>query len=126
MRMHTARSFTLMALITLLASGCAIQIKDFQYCSPIPGNVGAVCDNFLTDNQLILDEAQWLALQAQWLADGQATECTTSQTVGDLKAAIEKLCSVTRCTYKTRQQVRQIISRLKKVQTTGAMSLTLK
>lgn len=126
MRMRTRLSFILMALTTLTASGCAIQIHDFQYCSPIPGAIGAVCDNFLTDNQLILDEAQWLALQAQWMAQGQSVECTTSQTVGDLKAEIEKLCSVTRCTYKTRQQVRQIVSRLRKIETTGEKSLTLR
>jgi hypothetical protein len=110
----------------LLGSGCATAIKDFQYCSPIPGGLGAACDNFLTANQQILDQATWLALQANWAAQGQATECTTSQVVGDLKAEIEKLCSVTKCSYVTAAKVQVIVSGLKKIQANGERSLTLK
>lgn len=120
-----ARLFILMGL-TAFTSGCAVQIRDFQFCSPVPGNLGAVCDNFLTDNQLILDEAQWVALQADWITHGQAVECTQAQVVGDLKSEIEKLCSVSSCTYETKQKVDQIISSLQKIETTGQKSLTLK
>lgn len=126
MRTHKALLSIVMALATLASSGCAIPIHDFQYCSPVPGGLGAVCDNFLTDNQLILDQAQWLALQNQWMAAGQAVECTQSKTVGDLKAEIEKLCSVTRCSYKVQQKVNALISSLEKIETTGKKSLTLK
>lgn len=120
------RSFMMMALALLLGSGCATAIKDFQYCSPIPGQLGAACDNFLTQNQVILDQPGWLALQAQWAAAGQATECTQSQVVGDLKTEIEKLCSVTRCTYETAAKVKVILAGLKKLQANGERSLTLK
>lgn len=125
MPMPKVRFFTLMGLITL-SSGCAVPIKDFRYCSPVPGNLGAVCDNFLTDNQTILDQSQWLALQAEWIAAGQAIECTQSQTVGDLKKELEKLCSVTTCAYEVEQQVKQIVSSLEKIETTSQKSFTLK
>lgn len=108
--------FTMMGALLLAANGCAVPIHDEQFCSPVPGNLGAVCDNFLTSNQLILTEAEWVALQAQWQASGQATECTTSQTVGDIKAEIEKLCSVYPCDTPTQTL---LIRGLKKIQRLG-------
>lgn len=94
-----------MTAVLLLSSGCAVQIKDYQFCSPIPGNLGAVCDNLLTSNQLILSEADWIALQNTWQTEGFATECTTSQAVGDIKSEFEKICSKTKCTYPTIQAI---------------------
>lgn len=93
MPMLRVRSLMMMAVLLLSLSSCATAIKDEQFCSPLPGNLGATCDNFLTSNQLILTEDQWQALMAQWIADGNAVECTTSETVGDIKGEIEKLCS---------------------------------
>ena len=94
-----------MMTAALLLSSCAVQIYDEQFCAPVPGNLGAVCDNFLTDKQLVLDEQGWLALQASWQKAGNATECTSSATLGDIKGEIEKLCSKTSCTYVEQQQV---------------------
>lgn len=111
----------MMALL-LLNLSCAVQIKDFQYCSPVPGNLGATCDQFLTANQQILDEAQWQALQLAWIQSGQAIECTQSQTVADLKAEVEKLCSKTLCTYATAQAVRAVVSGLDRILLAGQMS----
>jgi hypothetical protein len=76
-------------------------VKDEQFCAVVPGGLGAACDNFLTSNQLILNQAQWEALQTSWQNAGNAVECTTSSTVGDLKSEIEKLCSLTTCDYQT-------------------------
>lgn len=107
----------MMGPLLLSLSCCAVQIKDNQFCSPIPGALGAVCDNFLTKNQLILTEAQWQALQAQWIADGNAVECTTSGSLGDLKEEIEKLCSKTSCTYEEQlavKELKKILKRMKK------------
>lgn len=88
-----------------LSSSCSVQIKDEQWCAPIPGDMGAVCDNFLTSNQKLLVEQEWLDLQASWVAQGEVTECTSSQTLGDVKAELEKLCSATKCDYQTQQAV---------------------
>ena len=104
----------------VLLSSCSVKIKDAQFCAPIPGHLGAVCDNFLTSNQLILDEAGWQALQAQWIAAGQATECTQAQTLGDLKSEIEKLCSLAPCNYQVKQK---ILKGLTKLQSLGSAAL---
>lgn len=112
-------SMTTVVLPLIILSSCAVQIKDEQFCAPVPGNFGAVCDNFLTANQLILDEAEWLALQAQWQAAGQSTECTSSQTLGDIKIELEKLCSKTPCSY----PVKQAIAGLRKILAMGQFAL---
>lgn len=109
-------------MVQLLLSNCAIQIRDHQFCSPIPvitqadGTkiyLGATCDNFLSEHQLILSQDDWEKLQADWLEQGMSTECTSSDTLGDIKAELEKLCSRTRCSYQTIQAIhslRKVIS----------------
>jgi hypothetical protein len=109
----------MMALLLPLVD-CAIPIHDAKFCSPPPGEVGAVCDNFLTSDQQILNETQWGALQTQWIAAGQAIECTQSQTLGDIKEEIEQLCSMTKCDYPTQQAITQ---GLKKIQQLGKNTL---
>lgn len=127
MQMPKALWFMMTALLPLaaLSGGCAVTIKDFQFCSPVPGSLGAVCDNFLTASQQILTEAEWQVLQASWVTAGQAVECTTSQTVGDLKAELEKLCSKTPCTYQEAKAVKTAISSLKRMMDTGVASRSL-
>lgn len=97
-------------------SSCAVKINDYEFCSPLPNSLGAVCDNFLTANQKILSEEEWQAKQADWIAAGEAVECTQSKTIGDIKGEIEKLCSVSRCHYETK---RAIIDGLSKIQALG-------
>jgi len=110
-----ARAFISFLLIFLL-QGCATAIVDYEFCSPLPGGLGSICDHFLTAHQEILTEEQWVALQAQWLSQGQATECTTANALGDLKKEIEELCSKTRCSY---EAVQIITSGLNKIQNLG-------
>lgn len=86
-------------VIVILLSNCSVKINDFTACALVPGNYGAVCDNFLTSNPQTLNEEQWQAIQTQWMSQGWATECTTSEAISDIKQELEKLCSVTRCTY---------------------------
>ena len=100
-----------MALVSL-SSGCAVTIKDSQWCSPIPGGLGAVCDNFLIANQVILTQAEWENAQRNWVNAGLAVECTTSNTLGDLKREIEKLCSLTPCDYPTKARILQGLTKL--------------
>lgn len=115
--MPTALSFILMVVLPLLASSCAVPIKDDTFCARIPGGgLGAVCDNFLTANQRILDEQQWQLLQASWEAHGDSVECTTSSAVAALKAEIEKLCSVSTCTYEVQSLVQNFFSKLNSIQ----------
>lgn len=102
------------ALLTL-SSGCAVPIHDAQFCSPLPGGLGAVCDSFLTSNQQILTQDQWVAMQISWQSQGQAIECTTSQTFADIKAELEKLCSESDCSY----PVQEAIKGFKKISTLG-------
>ena len=98
-----------------LLFSCSIPIHDEQFCSPIPGGLGAVCDNFLTSNQLILSQDQWNALQNKWIASGQAVECTTSKTVGDIKAEIEELCSRVSCDDLTQTAILNGLNKIKKL-----------
>jgi hypothetical protein len=97
-------SFMMMAA-QFLTSGCSVAIKDMKFCSPIPGGLGAVCDSFLTPGQEILVADGWLKQQTDWLKAGYSTECTSSGSVGDIKAELEKLCSKTRCSYGIQQAI---------------------
>lgn len=112
-----------------------MQVKDEQFCSPLPPYkdpetgatvyLGAVCDNFLTANQLILDESAWQKLQESWRTTGQSTECTNSNTIGDIKGELEKLCSRTRCSYKMLSAIRTGNRSLSKVMNLGVTAAKL-
>jgi hypothetical protein len=110
-------------LLALLSISCTVSIKDETFCALVPGNNGAICDNFLTANQQILDEAQWQALQMTWQNQGQATECTQSDTVGDIKAEIEKLCALAPCTYEIKKAQKKILKVLSKMQRTAQFAI---
>lgn len=97
----------------LLLSGCAVQIADMTVCSPIPGTDFAACDNFLTSDPQTIN---WTTEQSTWASQGYATECVNSDALGNIKAEIEKLCSLTACDYPTEQA---ILSGLKKIQELG-------
>lgn len=103
--------------VLLLANCNSVPISDAQFCSPIPGDLGATCDNLLSKNQEILTQDQWVNRQAEWQAQGFSTECTTSKTIGDIKGEIEKLCSVTKCNYQVKQK---ILKGLSKIQALGS------
>jgi len=103
-------------MAALLLNSCAVQIHDEQWCSPLPQNIGATCDNFLTSHQLVLNELQWIQLQQSWNKSGQAVECTSSGTIGDIKKEIEQLCSVAACDSSTQVT---IIRGLEKIRTLG-------
>ena len=115
--MHWLKKHLLLMTVLPFLSSCAVQINDEQFCSPIPGGNGAICDNFLTSNQMILSEADWQALQASWINSGNAVECTTSKTVGDIKKELEQLCSVAKCDDVAQKK---IVDGLNKIQSLGA------
>jgi hypothetical protein len=112
-------------MAVLLLNACSVKIKDEQFCAPIPGHLGAVCDNFLTANQIILDEAAWQDLQNTWASAGFATECTSSSTLGDIKSEIEKLCSVAKCTYATKAKVAAVVSAISRMQAVAKLQTSM-
>ena len=97
--MKTLSPILFIPTVLLILSSCAVQIHDAQFCSPIPGSLGAACDNFLTNQPLFLTEQQWLQWQASVNAKGDAVECTSSTTFGDIKDEIEKFCSHNDCNW---------------------------
>ena len=116
------RSSTLTALLLLTLNGCATEVKNFQACGTIPGiptaedpfpaPLGATCDDFLTSQPETLDRAGWFNRQASWNAAGYAVECMTSDTIGNIKAEIEKLCSRTPCDEDTKNAISDGLTRI--------------
>ena len=104
-----------MMMVALLLSSCATTIKDHTFCGLVPSvdsngvihpaGGGANCDNFLTSHQQILSELEWQTMMSTWEQAGSVVECTVSDSVGDLKAEIEQLCSKTKCDYQTVQAI---------------------
>lgn len=85
-------------LIALLLSGCAqLTIKDFTACSD-GGASGAVCDNYLTNHQVILDKTEWAALRFGWL-------CVSPGDYGNIKTELEQACSIAKCSYEQQESM---------------------
>lgn len=79
-----------------------------------PSGGGAVCDDFLTAKPQTLSEPAW---EAQELADenaGDAVECTTANSLGNLKQELELLCSNTPCSYQTQAAIKVVTEALGK------------
>lgn len=117
----------LTGLLLLTLEGCATVIHDHTFCSPIPvmpdgTRLGAVCDNFLTHKPQTLNETDWEALQASWVAKGYAIEVTESNAVGDLKDELEKLCSRSPCDTDMTDTVQALIQTLARMQETADRS----
>lgn len=87
-------------------------MKNFQACSPLPGGLGAVCDDFLDSNQQILTPEKWAELQSKWVV----TECVAGKTIGDMKITVEDACSEVTCD----EQTQLVINGLSKIQKLGA------
>ncbi len=115
--MPTRLLFMMMAVLLLLPS-CTVQIKNFQSCSPYPDASGATCDDFLDSNQQNLTELQW----SDWQVQNAPIDCVTSSVIGDLKAEIEKLCSLTPCSKETKEAVDLAIKGLDRMIEAGRLS----
>lgn len=92
-----------MAALTLLCSCNEVDVNDFQGCSPIPEpnptDFGAMCDNFLIKNQLLLTKAQWSDTQKLWIKEAAGVSCVPTTAIANLKKEVEKLCSVANCNH---------------------------
>jgi hypothetical protein len=79
-----------MALLSL--SSCqSTKIKNQKWCGDF-SPYGADCFETLTTKT-------WSLSQAEWDKERFGQVCTASKNYGDLKAALEKLCSAGRCTF---------------------------
>lgn len=84
----------LLRLISLLSlAGCAqVEIRDHEWCT-IAGLDGAYCFHTLSDKERDLTKEEFEALSLGWLAG-------SPEAYGNLKEAVEKLCSGnSKCTY---------------------------
>jgi hypothetical protein len=116
-----AKLLTAAGLLAL--SSCAhiqipVGVSDMQWCHPFGAPYGASCDNLLTSNPQLLDEAHWQALQAAWLTAGSVLECTGSKSMLAMKVLIEDVCSQYPCDEATKTK---IVVALEKVSLIGVM-----
>lgn len=89
----------------LLSTACAkVEIKNTELCWDA-GNQGAICENTLKDEERVLTPAQW---EAERFGRG----CMTQADFGEIKAAIEKLCSEpNRCTYEFKKKFQEFVKK---------------
>jgi len=107
--MHTALYLITMAL-TLLSACDQVPIKDeIWYGSK--GMGGAIQVHTLTPDTKTLSFEEWMqTIRTKPLA------CTSLETVGDIKASIEKLCSICGCcSYDTQKAVEAFFGKIESV-----------
>lgn len=92
-------------LTAFLTYGCSsLTIQDFTACAIAPGQSGVVCDNYLTDHQVILDEQEWEALEPGYL-------CISPQDYGNIKIELEQACSELNCSYEEQQALEKFFKK---------------
>lgn len=92
----TQLSLTLFA--SLLLSGCLkVVIPDTEWCGDM-GQDGAYCVHTLNDTTRQVPKAAWDQERFGML-------CTTSDTFASWKAALEKLCRDSRCSFETKKEM---------------------
>jgi hypothetical protein len=80
-------------LLLAMLSACAqLTIKDFTACAVMPGQSGAACDHYLTSDQTVLTEQEWIALSPGYL-------CISPTDYGNIKNELEIACSQLNCSY---------------------------
>lgn len=109
-------------MVSLTPSSCASlvhlpeNVSDIEWCHPFKTasgqDVGASCDMFLTSSPQLLDELAWQAKQAQWLSFGGVIECTTSNSMINLKVFVEDTCSQVTCDEATKEVILQSLDRI--------------
>lgn len=95
-------------MVLALSSCATVKIKNAEFCGDL-GEDGAACYETLTTNHRDIPKDKWDAERF-----GQI--CTKAPVFADWKAAIEKLCSVSkRCTYEQKKQIQRFFLNLQKV-----------
>lgn len=100
----------LSALSFVILTGCAsVKIDDHEWCT-IAGEDGAYCFHTISDKQRDLTKAEWESLSRGWLAG-------SPQAYGNLKTAVEQLCSETnKCKYEEVQAIKAFFSKIEEAQ----------
>jgi hypothetical protein len=121
--------FLAMTVLPLL-SNCAAELHDGPTCNPFPvkagqcrGSMGAACDNFLTANQQILTGPEYEQELEAWESNQCVVEVTNSCYLAEMKAELEKLCSLATCTTDQAVKVKQAVANIDRLLKTAARSL---
>lgn len=97
-------------MIVFLSSCAKVPIHDAEWCGDI-GDLGASCFHTLTNDTRDIDKSMWDVERFGMV-------CTKSKTFSDMKASIEKLCSVSsvRCSYEVKQILAHVQENIKELQ----------
>lgn len=95
----------------LVLNGCgSVEVHDAVWYGN-KGELGAVEFHTLTTDEFEIDKTDWDTVLAS-----KPLVCTSVETFGDVKIAIEQLCSVCNCcTYDTKAAIDQFFSHVKQV-----------
>lgn len=89
-------------------SGCGtLTVYNKTVCADL-GKYGAHCAETLTDKKFDVPKAEWDRARIGYL-------CMDSQSFTDTETTIDQACVELKCTYKTREQLRQAINRFNAV-----------
>jgi hypothetical protein len=95
--------------MALVASSCTtVKIQDHEFCADM-GSLGATCAYMFTDQVRDIPFHQWED-------ERYGKVCESGDAIADLKAALEKLCSLTNsCTYETQKKIRDFFDKIEKI-----------
>ena len=103
------RLFATLSALIVLSSCAKITIKDSEWCGDV-GSDGAACFYTMADKQRMLTKPEWDAERFGMI-------CTKSENFKDWKAALEKLCHMTkRCDEEDIRQANQFFSKVEYLQ----------
>lgn len=89
----------------MLTSCSSLTIHDFRACAIAPGQSGAVCDQYLVNHQVILDQPEWLALSEGWIAISPGDFV-------NLKVELEDACNKLSCSYEQLQAIESFFKKM--------------
>jgi hypothetical protein len=100
--------FVLFAAVLLELTGCGhLTIYDREICADL-GKYGAQCAHTLTDGTREVPKEAWDRERVGML-------CMSSQAYTDTETAIDQACVELRCDYRTREELRRALERVRPV-----------
>lgn len=97
-------------LLFAISFGCArVEIRDGELCGDM-GQDGAACFHTLSDAERDLTAPEWNVTRFGWI-------CGSSQSISEMLAALEKLCSLTwRCSHEEKRVIERLSARVHALQ----------
>jgi hypothetical protein len=96
-------------MVLALPSCSSVTIKDHEFCADI-GTQGATCVHMFTDESRDIPPGQWDDVRFGMI-------CASGDAIADLKAALEKLCSLTNsCSYETQKKIKDFFSKIDRIE----------